>query len=402
MKTILLHPYILPLISLFAFSSNTYASLPTAFEDLSSEVSRVDALISQSSSDPEANLLRGLYALLEFVELDQSTDKSLKDFAVSLGVEESIRNFVLSDVSILENYSFNLSGSFQTKQLAEMFEYSLIPSLETADSYFSKIGNNQTITLSSEITGSDGSIEVDSADIYVLRSMVNVLAGLASLQAAFDWDLNAGETEALDNDPSSEVTAEKIRDLNTNFGGIRSASLLTKSKDFLKTAIEAYALASPLLRADSRLGTEVRLFSLAIEDLSEESDFKGDLDELYLALDNRHNLKGTTDTLSLSNFFAGKVNLASLLPELSGDQFKTDQVSDSTLGGLFPNWDQARISALMLDAELTIPQPKGWMWFDEYPWVYSHVEGGWLYFNPTGSKLMVYSIKDQAWREMTK
>jgi hypothetical protein len=405
MKTILLHPYILPLISLFAFSSHAYASLPTAFEDLSSEVSRVDGLIAQSSSDPEANLLRGLYALLEFVELDQSTDKSLKDFAVSLGVEQSIRNFVLSDVSVLENYNFELSGSFQIKELAEMFEYSLIPSLETADSYFSKIGSNQTITLSSEITGSDGSIEVDSADIYVLRSMVNILAGLASLQAAFDWDLNAGELEALDNDQSSEVTAEKIRTLNTNFGGIRSAPLLTKSKNFLKTAIETYALASPLLRADARLDTEVRLFSLSTEDMSEESDFKADLDELYLALDNNYNLAkygSSTDTLSLSNFFTGQVDLASLLPELSGDQFKTDQISDPTLGGLFPNWDQARISALMLDAELTIVQPKGWMWFDEYPWVYSNVEAGWLYFKPTGSKLMIYSIKDQAWREMTE
>jgi hypothetical protein len=48
------------------------------------------------------------------------------------------------------------------------------------------------------------------------------------------------------------------------------------------------------------------------------------------------------------------------------------------------------------------PPTKGWMWFDEYPWVYSDVEGGWLYFNPTGSKLMVYSAKDEAWREMTK
>jgi hypothetical protein len=48
------------------------------------------------------------------------------------------------------------------------------------------------------------------------------------------------------------------------------------------------------------------------------------------------------------------------------------------------------------------PSTKGWMWFDEYPWVYSDVEGGWLYFNPTGSKLMVYSAKDEAWREMTK
>ncbi|MBO25019.1 MAG: hypothetical protein CMI33_00255 [Opitutales bacterium] len=70
------------------------------------------ALIAESTSDPEANLLRGLYALLEFVELDQSSDNSLKDFAVSLGAEESIRNFVLSDVSTLENYNFDLSDSF--------------------------------------------------------------------------------------------------------------------------------------------------------------------------------------------------------------------------------------------------------------------------------------------------
>ena len=49
-----------------------------------------------------------------------------------------------------------------------------------------------------------------------------------------------------------------------------------------------------------------------------------------------------------------------------------------------------------------MPASKGWMWFDHYPWVYSHVEAGWLYFLPSGSKLMVYSVKDEAWREMTE
>jgi len=49
-----------------------------------------------------------------------------------------------------------------------------------------------------------------------------------------------------------------------------------------------------------------------------------------------------------------------------------------------------------------LPVTKGWMWFDHYPWVYSHVEGGWLYFLPSGSKLMIYSVKDEAWREMTE
>ncbi|MDG1139493.1 MAG: hypothetical protein P8N49_08245 [Opitutales bacterium] len=46
------------------------------------------------------------------------------------------------------------------------------------------------------------------------------------------------------------------------------------------------------------------------------------------------------------------------------------------------------------------PSSKGWMWFDQYPWVYSEIEEGWLYFHPTGSKIMAYSSKDQIWREM--
>ena len=47
-----------------------------------------------------------------------------------------------------------------------------------------------------------------------------------------------------------------------------------------------------------------------------------------------------------------------------------------------------------------LPSTKGWMWFDHYPWVYSHVEGDWLYFHASGSTLMIYSVKDEAWREM--
>ena len=49
-----------------------------------------------------------------------------------------------------------------------------------------------------------------------------------------------------------------------------------------------------------------------------------------------------------------------------------------------------------------MPASKGWMWFDHYPWVYSHEEGDWLYFYASGTKLMVYSNKDQTWREMTE
>jgi hypothetical protein len=48
------------------------------------------------------------------------------------------------------------------------------------------------------------------------------------------------------------------------------------------------------------------------------------------------------------------------------------------------------------------PSSKGWMWFDSYPWVYSSIEQDWIYFYPTSSTLMVYSSKDQVWREMVE
>ena len=43
--------------------------------------------------------------------------------------------------------------------------------------------------------------------------------------------------------------------------------------------------------------------------------------------------------------------------------------------------------------------PKDWMWFDNYPWVYSNEMQEWLYFYPSGSKLLYYSNKSKAWRE---
>jgi hypothetical protein len=46
--------------------------------------------------------------------------------------------------------------------------------------------------------------------------------------------------------------------------------------------------------------------------------------------------------------------------------------------------------------------PKNWMWFDHYPWVYSQEEQGWLYFYPSGGKLLYWSNQGKAWREFNQ
>jgi len=52
--------------------------------------------------------------------------------------------------------------------------------------------------------------------------------------------------------------------------------------------------------------------------------------------------------------------------------------------------------------ESELPASQGWLWFDQYPWVYSDEEKNWLYFLPSNGKINVYSVRDKAWREMTK
>ena len=46
--------------------------------------------------------------------------------------------------------------------------------------------------------------------------------------------------------------------------------------------------------------------------------------------------------------------------------------------------------------------PKDWMWFDHYPWVYSNEMKEWLYFMPSGGTLMYFSNNHQSWRKFSQ
>ena len=72
----------------------------------------------------------------------------------------------------------------------------------------------------------------------------------------------------------------------------------------------------------------------------------------------------------------------------------------STGAGTFSEGSTASFDYFVDRANM--PAAKGWLWFDQYPWVYSNREGGWLYFLPSNGKINVYSVRDKAWREMTK
>ncbi|MFL2937745.1 MAG: hypothetical protein ACJZ7A_01425 [Opitutales bacterium] len=74
-------------------------------------------------------------------------------------------------------------------------------------------------------------------------------------------------------------------------------------------------------------------------------------------------------------------------------------------GSSFPLSDTSRFFTTRAAAEeyyYSKVNPKDWMWFDHYPWVYSNEMQEWLYFYPSGSKLLYYGNKNQAWREFNQ
>ena len=229
--------------------------------------------------------------------MESTEANGLKQFVIALGVHSSIQQFTLSDLPMLDDYDFSLNRDFNSGKLAELFQNSIIPSLEQIDSDFSKIPTGSLITLSQDLTGTEEEITVDYADILVLRSIVNLLSTFASMQSAYNWNLNAGFLDDFNDD--SEITAEVLRTHNSSFGGIRDAAQLSKAKQFLENTISLYGQASPLLRETSRLDTSMtngqpgpdRLFVLSSQDFYEEREFRDALNELSKAINGAYELK---------------------------------------------------------------------------------------------------------------
>ena len=120
--------------------------------------------------------------------------------------------------------------------MAELFQNSIIPSLEQIDSDFSKIPTGSLITLSQDLTGTEEEITVDYADILVLRSIITF--HLCFYAIGLQWNLNAGFLDDFNDD--SEITAEVLRTHNSSFGGIRDAAQLSKAKQFLENTISVW------------------------------------------------------------------------------------------------------------------------------------------------------------------
>jgi hypothetical protein len=58
----------------------------------------------------------------------------------------------------------------------------------------------------------------------------------------------------------------------------------------------------------------------------------------------------------------------------------------------FGSWSEINIQS----------RPIGWLWFNHYPWVFSNTKKDWLYFQVSGGKLMYYSNRFKVWHEFNQ
>ena len=296
--------------------------------------------VEQGGSGSRYHLLKGLHELAQLVE--SSDSNSLKQFLVSLGIEDSILNFSLADSPLAGTFEFELNRGFQTGEIAEFVQNGFIPRLQAIDSHFAQV--TATVTMDTDMTGAEEDVIADATDIKVLRSMVNLLAGLASIQSAYNWDYNAGDLEDLDEE-ITETSLQEVRENHPNLFGVQSVPQLQNAKAFIQSAINVYQTASTELRASGRYATQSidpdYLFVLDENDFEDEAEFKADLLELLDALSQNHTITDDDEysgmVISLSAFFNGGLDFPTLLPNSIGDQFSNDQLTDPTIGGILPN-----------------------------------------------------------------
>ncbi|MBT3635322.1 MAG: hypothetical protein HN531_00150 [Opitutae bacterium] len=335
--------------------------IPKSVQNLADEISRTEKTLLEKPHDPLANLLQGIHTFFNIAESNQT--HGLKEFLISLGVEPSIRSFTLADASLAGNFAFELNRDFNSSLFANHMEAGIIPALVETESHFARIPVNSVINLEPEFTGTEEIISVDYADVLVLRSMVKILSALASMQSAYDWNLNAGFVKDQDGEDAN-TTMQTFRAHNPNLFGIRDKEQLAKARRFLEDGIALYQIASPILTHESRLGYDDqpypdRLFVIGNDSLEDEREFREDLDDLLDALREPYHLDSDdegTGTIDLNQFFAGKVDLAQLLPDSSGDRFETYQFRDPTFGGLFPRLNPKRLSSILFEEDLVADQ----------------------------------------------
>jgi hypothetical protein len=303
----------------------------------------IEEKLAAQPDDPLANYLYGFWQLAELAESDE-----FQAMMVSMGLPSSFHDLTVFDVEIPSSEDAEINQQFQPSELRAYIVNNLLPVLDALGNRFATLGEDQTIQLSNEYYGLENDIIIDYVDSLVLRSLVKAYTFLIRIQLAYNWELQVSSLVELDNNGLG--SAESLRDVASNLGAVYDAALLAQAGEDLKSAINFYQEASPLLRSSTR---KVGLIVLESNDFEEEVEFSDQLYKVKSTLDGGQ-AWGTSDpvTVNLQPFFEGKVDFSLLLPDSVGNQFVDATLIDPTFGRILPNMTDSELRNHARSADL--------------------------------------------------
>ena len=101
------------------------------------------------------------------------------------------------DIDVYDEDHFKLNRSFDLAEVRGFLSSHFIPEIEKIDGYLTKVGSGSLISLTSEDTGTENETLVDQADALAIRAFLKFLTAWFRVQAAYDWDFNAGKGDDL-------------------------------------------------------------------------------------------------------------------------------------------------------------------------------------------------------------
>ncbi|MBT3666891.1 MAG: hypothetical protein HN548_05370 [Opitutae bacterium] len=392
--------------------------IPVPLQNLSTSMSLMKEKLKIDSTDPSTNFIFALELILNLIEDDSSS--SLKALALSLGANHDILSFTIPDMWLEDvDYGNEINPTFNSTEIENYLKDTFIVTLEIADLYLDRIpATTSYITLTQDFTGLEQVLYADMGDVYLLKSIINGLIGLSQIILSYDWPMSALTAKQMHD--TDMVNLESLFDSSSQFGSLKKKTLLSESRENIKDAITFYKSASEYLRY--RIA-EKRFFNLNNSDLTEEEQFRSDLDDIMISLDYRidlNNSESQNDVLHLKNFFQGKVDLSDAMPSAVGNKFESSTVNDPTFGGVVPFWTAATLKQQLEQANLVASdaiegvtevenapnwKQSNWLGYFYIPtrtdsnkfWMY-HLRLGWVYFSSSSpANIWLYHQSSSSW-----
>ncbi|MFH1612202.1 MAG: hypothetical protein ABIB46_00475 [bacterium] len=197
-------------------------------------------------------------ALIEKMKQDENfKDTGLQDFPKTSNdlfgaTKKSPNSIVLSSIAVRTYAQMAQENPLQISDFQNWIEKVLLPKLNNADNYLSKIETYPNFVYIIDLKKMDKSIpedqrykELDLGEVYAAHAILGIMKGILNIGVSFDFDFDRAKMEKMINSTKNNETAANIIDYynpfvdpNYNFMGLRlngKINMLNAKQSFISS-----------------------------------------------------------------------------------------------------------------------------------------------------------------------